>query len=92
MPDGGDAAHEQRSHEHHRKQVRPLFEHAHDTLVSREEVGNRRGRCRIHAEKLPGHEPRCPQLAGEGHMDAVIVVWGEVERCKIAAAELRGPR
>ncbi len=54
MPDGCDAADEERADQHQRKGERPFLEGADDPLVARKQTGHGRRSHGIDAEKLPG--------------------------------------
>ncbi len=65
---------------------------AHHALIAREQTRHRGGRHRIDAEEPTGNMARGAQLSGPRHVDAVIVVWRQIQGCERAADELRGLR
>src|SRR6187455_1795795 len=87
MPNGGHAADVEGADQDDAKRRPVGVESAEHALVAREQAGYQLRRGPIHAEEASRHIKAFPQLAGERHVDAVIVVGRQVDSREGSAGE-----
>src|SRR5450631_486436 len=80
MPVSGHAADEQRAHQNQRETEGTILKNAYDALIAREQSGHTRRGRRIDAEEPAWYVPRRSERAVRGHVDAMIVIGGEIHR------------
>ena len=87
LPHRFDAADVERADHHQRHLAKRRFKEADGALVAAENAGDAIEQRQRHAVFVAGTKTHGEQAAVAGHMDAVVVIRGEVERRRAATGE-----